>query len=74
MSNNKLKVDIGYDDGLTTYTLIDSTANDSCCFFSEVVTIYIHDGNFKMGSEDKYHDKVKNFLEELVEDGFGWND
>lgn len=71
----KLKLDVGYDDGLTTYTLIDTRISDDPCYIcNELLTIEIHDGNFKRRSENWYHDQVKKFMNKLIEEGRGWND
>ena len=75
MTEDKLKIEIRYDDGLTTYTLIDTTVNDKAYpIMSELLSIDIFDGNFKQDCEDKYHDKVMAFLTELKKENSGQND
>lgn len=66
----KLKLDITYDDGLTTYTLIDPTVNANYCL-NELLSINVYDGNFDIGEENSYHDKIKKFMNELIKEGKG---
>lgn len=75
MTKTKLKLDIGYDEGVTTYTLIDTSISDDTTYImNELLSIEVFDGNFKHGSEDKYHEKVKKFINELIKAGDGWDD
>lgn len=66
----KLKLDVEYDDGLTTYTLIDTTVNLGYPF-NELLSISVYDGNFMKDRENSYHEKIKKFLEELIKEGKG---
>ena len=69
-SKGRLYVDIDYDDGLTTYTLKDNECREC---FDELLTIEVHDGNFKYPAEKWYHHTVKEFINELLERARGWN-
>lgn len=75
LTENNLKLEMEYDEGLTSYVLKDTRIKDEeYDMMDTLLRIDVCDGNFKEGSEDKYHRKVKRFIDGLIKDGEGWND